>query len=328
MVIETKNLSVFREIFCGVWKWLCYNSSMGPSYDNGLGSFGNASSNGAGGAIISSSNSGVGVGLPSEGKKRWPVFVAIFLGIAAVVALVLMVVVPRGSGGNTAIDTRASFNKYANYYLLGEKQVENVTQGELGFDETFFWQQLNSAQNKTELFGNLSELFGDFQKLYIAQNRQNEIVVSYLEQYLTILEYLGIYYNGGAMSRNTLVEVYVENGRDGADELAGVVVSKYEGIGEIYGIVYSDVLSEWAAGTIELIDEYNANNCIDEGKLNYECASGLENENITRLVDKISSSYIKLASVHDDALRDSYSGIFEMNGGLFMNEGAEVNDEE
>lgn len=315
MVIETKNLSVFREIFCGVWKWLCYNSSMGPSYDNGLGSFGNASSNGAGGAIISSSNSGVGVGLPSESKKRWPVFVAIFLGIAAVVALVLMAVVPRGSGGNTA----SGFDNYANYVLFGDANNESIKTSQYDSTREYYFEAMLAGDEA----GDTIEKVKEYQQAFRDTLTENDSVLidimSEQEGYIEVIEKI---LTKEMVTNVMLLEAYKVNGREGVENKYGGYYSMFDDSEKAYENWFAESYREFLGAWLNIFDFYESKNCVSEF-LDDDCIAGVltdeERIELAALLDSGNETTVRMGDAYD--VGDKYiQNIFEMKNIIYGDE--------
>lgn len=222
-------------------------------------------------------------------RKKGLIIGAIVAGVGLVVGLMVFIFVvlpamdPKTGDGIKAKNYQEAFNIYANYFLFGERSKEAVdwdaTRGdefesyyEKVLESPFKVESLASGQ---ETVGNiLSKMDGDFsgfQSLFSKQENRPELLVEYFDKYGKMMKFMDKYYNVGLPIWDTVFDVFVEKGYDGADDMIGQLVDAYREVGTIYDYDVADLIGRYGTSQLSMIEEYNKAGCLIEDKIDFDC---------------------------------------------------------
>ena len=222
-------------------------------------------------------------------RKKGLIIGAIVAGVGLVIGLMVFIFVvlpamdPKTGDGVKAKNYQEAFNIYANYFLFGVRSKEAVDWDATSQDEFESYYEkvlespfkVESLASGQETVGNiLSKMDGDFsifQSLFLKQEDKPETLVEYFDKYGKMMKFMDKYYNVGLPIWDTVFDVFVEKGYDGADDMIGQLVDAYREVGTIYDYDVADLMGKYGTSQLSMIEEYNKAGCLIEDKIDFDC---------------------------------------------------------
>ena len=269
---------------------------------------------GTGGAIVSSGGDVVeGGGEKSGGKmKKW---LLLGLGVLVLVALVLGVVnaVKNGGGGGSGESAlENAFNKYANYYLIGEAKAEAINTGVQSGDDTYFEESKNTDTLTGEYLQKMRSYYGEFYAKVYSAFSEDEGILNFVNDYKNKLELVTYYYGGAQVTFDQILEAYVSGGADAATALVANALAIYSDIGDIYGMYYYDYAVDRGYQIVKMIELYDGGGCLVEGDIDYGCVSERKIGDVG-VTNEIAKDADSMNAMLSNSEKDLFLGIFQLH---------------
>ena len=209
--------------------------------------------------------------------------VGLMIGLMVLIFVVLPAMDPKTGDGIKAKNYQEAFNIYANYFLFGVRSKEAVDWDATSQDEFESYyekvlespSEVGSLASGQETIGNIfSKMDGDFsvfQSFFSKQENRPELLVEHFDKYGKMMKFMDRYYNVGLPIWDTVFDVFVEKGYDGADDMIGQLVDAYREVGTIYDYDVADLIGKYGASQLSMIEEYNKAGCLIEDKIDFDC---------------------------------------------------------
>ena len=267
-------------------------------------------------------------------KKKTGIIVLLILVVLAIVTGVGYVIwtnVSGGGGGKTApVGVKEAFNRYANYFVYGEESTEPI--GAESFDaveESYFEEQTKTlSAERVEYFDNTETYFKNFYDVYskTLNNDQSGDLLAMLNDYGKRLSLVTNYYKGNIVIQPMVTEEYIANGEDSAKALINDTLARYKDIGDVHDMNYYNMALKRANEMLDLVKIYEANGCIKEDGLDYDCAFAIQGQEIDALKLSISDGYYDMMAIIRNSIYDLQSGIFSFDELINGTTGGDANE--
>ncbi len=266
--------------------------------------------------------------LGGKKKKKWLVF-GIIGGIVAVVgimALVLAIVLtsgPKTGVGIKAKNYEEAFNIYANYFLFGERSKQAVNWDatiEDGFESYFrkvvdkpFEIEAIKTGEKT-VGGEIAIMDADyevFQGMFMKLEDRPDEMTSMVEDYGKKIKFLDKYYNVGVPTEATVLEKYVNEGYDAAEDFIWEKANAYKDVGILYDNDVVDLVGRYGDNRLSIIEAYNLAGCLVAGEFDFDCTVVKKNEQITEYSNKSIEQLKKISSIQYNSFVVAINDVFD-----------------
>ena len=306
-----------------------YNGSFGTGNPGGQvpGGFGSGSFGGAPqgmtpqgfasqGQPIGSGGGDIVLGVSGEQRKskKWLVVVGVVVMVVLVVLMVMMGV--RGNGNSAVIsnDAKTAFNRYANYFLYGDSKNDEMTDEIPALAETAFIKQTESISEGSNYFQGLKALFDTFNGSINSYLDEGDVYSSALiETYNSELSFITTYYDNDTLTREGILRVYNEGGKNKADEYIRELSDPFKNVGIINDFNYYNLMLSWGDGNLSLIMFYEKNGCLNEGQIDYDCAAQKTNDESKMISSDISKNSAEMDMVLNNSKTSLYYNLTDLN---------------
>lgn len=213
------------------------------------------------------------------GGKKWRVVLVILAMVAVIGVAVGMIVMSLGrKDAATGGDVQSLFNIYANYFVNGEVNTDGVAIGDdeaAGDDSTVYFDRMVGEGDETktkEYMNNLQGYFDSFYNKYMQSVGEGDDT-SFISEYGNELKLLTRYYGEGSLTRDAILGAYIDGGEAKANALISQAVSAYDGLADVYGTNFGELMQGFGQQILALIQQYDGMGCIVDGKIDYICTS-------------------------------------------------------
>lgn len=278
-------------------------------------------------------------------KKMWMIL-AVTIGA---VGIIIFVVVMLSKGGmedvfvNTGL--RGAFNQYANYFLSGEVSTNDIEvlndnntndnlidesdeailedvvgrsekteedTGEPYENEAFFIRTMMADYNDEERYvEKITGYFSNFKDYYLRELGSYSETEELINNYENVFNIVLLSRGKGKLTRSEILDEYLRNGDSGAEKLIDNVVDAYKGLPNVNGVDYGMLVSKYGQQELILIKKYQELGCVAGDSIDYECVSGLSNDESLLEIETLTYEYAdELESAIDNYNAELYSGIY------------------
>lgn len=248
------------------------------------------------------------------GGKKWRVVLVILAMVAVIGVAVGMIVMSLGrKDAATGGDVQSLFNIYANYFVNGEVSTDDVAIDDdeaAGDDSAVYFDRMvgegDEAKTK-EYMNNLQGYFDSFYNKYMQSVGEGDDA-SFISEYGNGLKLLTRYYGDGSLTRDAILGAYIDGGEAKANALISQAVSAYDGLVDVYGANFGELMQGFGQQELALIQQYDMAGCIVDADIDYICASermAPEAKAISKMAAGYGSEVFDIVSyssnvVHDD----------------------------
>lgn len=252
--------------------------------------------------------------LGGKKKKKWLIFGVIggIVAVVGVVALVLAIMLtsePKTGTGIKAKNYEEAFNIYANYFLFGERSKQAVNWDatiEDGFESYFrkvvdrpFEIEAIKTGEKT-IGGEIAIMDADyeaFQAMFMKLEDRPDEMTSMVEDYGKKIRFLDKYYNVGVPTETTILEKYVNEGYDAAEDFIWEKANAYKDVGILYDNDVADLVGRYGDNQLSIIEAYNRNGCVVGDKIDFDCTLEVVDDEIDEYTRNAMERARKMASI-------------------------------
>lgn len=270
--------------------------------------------------INSNSGNVIAAGAEQKRPKIGVIFTIISLvGLVAAAIVAVVLVVGKKNNDTTILgDAQESFNRYANYLLIGEANTDEAGKGAISLDDSAFLTESDqeSSEKKDQYYNNLLSYYDTFRKTIASENISDENA-SFLDTYENELKIIAYYYAGINLNNTDILESYTSSGEEKTREIITETYSKYKDLSDINDENYYNVAVKTANAYLGIIDEYNELGCLSGGVINYECIPDQADINDKNIA--FSNSYLSKQEIIETATSDIFLGVFEIKEMVYSN---------
>ena len=270
--------------------------------------------------INSNSGNTIAAGTEQKRPKIGVIFIIISLvGLVATAIVAVVLVVGKKNNDTTILgDVQGSFNRYANYLLIGEANTDEAGKGAISLDDSAFLTESDqeSSEKKDQYYNNLLSYYDTFRKAIASENISDENA-SFLDTYENELKIIAYYYAGINLNNTDILESYTSSGEEKTREIITETYSKYKDLIDINDENYYNVAVKTANAYLDIIDEYNKLGCLSGGVINYECIPDQADINDKNIA--FSNSYLSKQEIIETATSDIFLGVFEIKEMVYSN---------
>ena len=271
--------------------------------------------------------------LGGKKKKKWLIFGVIggIVAVVGVVALVLAIILtsePKTGAGIKAKNYEEAFNIYANYFLFGERSKQAVNWDatiEDGFESYFrkvvdrpFEIEAIKSGEKT-VGGEIAIMDADyevFQGMFMKLEDRPDEMTSMVEDYGKKIKFLDKYYNVGVPTETTVLEKYVDEGYDVAEDFIWEKANAYKDVGMLYGSDVVDLVGRYGDNQLSIIEAYNLAGCLVAGEFDFDCTVVKKNEQITEYSSKSIEQLKKISSIQYNSFVVVINDVFDFRDAI------------
>ena len=271
--------------------------------------------------------------LGGKNKKKWLILGVIggIVAVVGVVALVLAIILtsePKTGTGIKAKNYEEAFNIYANYFLFGERSKQAVNWDatiEDGFESYFrkvvdkpFEIEAIKSGEKT-VGGEIAIMDADyeaFQAMFMKLEDRPDEMTSMVEDYGKKIRFLDKYYNVGVPTETTILEKYVDEGYDVAEDFIWEKANAYKDVGMLYGSDVVDLVGRYGDNQLSIIEAYNLAGCLVAGEFDFDCTVVKKDEQITEYSSKSIEQLKKISSIQYNSFVVVINDVFDFRDAI------------
>lgn len=147
------------------------------------------------------------------------------------------------------------------------------------------------------------------------EDRPDEMT-SMVEDYGKKIKFLDKYYNVGVPTETTVLEKYVNEGYDAAEDFIWEKANAYKDVGTLYGSDVVDLVGRYGDNQLSIIEAYNLAGCLVAGEFDFDCTVAKKNEQIVEYSNRSIEQLKKISSIQYNSFVVVVNDVFDFRDAI------------
>lgn len=200
---------------------------------------------------------------------------------------------------------------------LTEEDMEEM----YGNDSYFAFMLNIDAEDRREYINKIMDYFEGFKSALLEESDNYNGVEEFIDNYDNKFYLVLINRGDGELNREMILDAYLQDGENAANDLITKAASKYSGLSDVYETDFGDLILKYGQQELLLIKKYQDYGCIIDGEIDYMCVVRLPDDSELREISLVDAEYSgKIGSVIDDCSMSLYSDLYSFADRLYNEE--------
>ena len=260
--------------------------------------------------IFTNSGSGNNVlGIRKKKNKIIMISLAV-MGILLFVVLLCFLLMNVLGNSNQNASVKNSFNRYANYFIYGENESNDLAATYSNPDDSYFIRNAG-AWESPEYLSTFNDLFNTFYNEYSGSIINDSDLSNWANNYAREVSLVVKYYNAGLPFLREVLDKYAIGGEVAAKNEALNNLQSYKDIGKFSGVDFYDESIQLVDKYLKQASIYDEMGCITNGEMNYSCALNEE------VIEAVAEIEVEASALENDLLAVVHDSESKLYGGIF-----------